>query len=50
MMLEGGVVEDLSHMQNREPVASHISKSTLPQGKDDSRIYCPIDIQLIIDW
>ena len=34
MMLEGGVVEDLSHMQNREPAASHISKSTLPQGKD----------------
>ena len=50
MMLEGGVVEDLSHMQNREPAASHISKSTLPQGKDDSIIYCPINIQLIIDW
>ena len=24
MMLEGGVAEYLSHMQNRKPVASHI--------------------------
>ena len=28
MMLEGSIAEDLSHMQNRKPAASHILVST----------------------
>lgn len=52
MMLEGSVAEDLSQMQNRQqicPIPLSYEYS-VPQGKDDSRIYFLIDIQPINEW
>ena len=49
MMLEGSVAEYLSHMQKKKNLhIPHVDEYPVPQEKDDSRIYCLIDIQPII--
>ena len=51
MTLEGGVAEYLSHMQNKKTCCiQNICEYPVPQEKDDSIIYCLIDINLIIKW
>lgn len=50
-MLDGSVAEYLSYMQNRKPASSRIFyEYPVPQERDDFRIYCITDIQLIVKW
>ena len=44
-MLEGSVAEYLSHMQKKNLHIPHVDEYPVPQEKDDSRIYCLIDIK-----